>query len=189
MRTVARQIAFEPNGWTLERRAKVASLFDSLAPEWHTKETGTGVRAAPLLDALARGGIKRWGAALEVGCGTGLVTPLLLPRFRTTIALDLSAAMLALAPPAAPRVRADAACLPVADSSIDALILVNVFLFPEEAERVVTPEGNIVWVNTSGDQTPIHLSAEDVARAMGAGWVTTASEAGWGTWAVLRRRA
>ena len=37
MRRVTRQIAFEPGGWTPERAAKVAAVFEELAPEWHTR--------------------------------------------------------------------------------------------------------------------------------------------------------
>ena len=39
--------------------------------------------------------------------------------------------------------------------------------------------------NTLG--TPIYLPADDVERALPGRWRGTDSEAGWGTWAVLRR--
>ncbi len=60
-------------------------------------------------------------------------------------------------------------------------------LFPQEMARVLAPQGVLVWVNTSGDRTPIHLPADDVVTAMGEGWTGTASEAGTGTWCVTRR--
>jgi len=44
-------------------------------------------------------------------------------------------------------------------------------------------------VNSLGECTPIHLPAEDVARALPGEWAGTAAEAGWGTWCVLRRGA
>ena len=56
-----------------------------------------------------------------------------------------------------------------------------------EVDRVLSPSGTVVWVNTAGDKTPIHLPADDVERALPGQWRGTASEAGWGTWAVLRR--
>ena len=187
MRKVTRQIAFEPGGWTPERAAKVAAVFEELAPEWHTR--AGEARLEVVTDAFARGGPIGTGAWLELGSGTGLVTPWLAGRAERVIAVDIAAGMLARAAAGAGfRVRADGAALPVADAALDALILVNAFLFPTEACRVVGPAGVIVWVNTSGDKTPIYLSAEDALLAMGDGWVGRASEAALGTWAVLRRR-
>jgi hypothetical protein len=96
--------------------------------------------------------------------------------------------MIALAPPdAGRRVRADGARLPLADGAVDALVLVNAFLFPSEARRVVGPAGVVVWVNTSGEGTPIYLSADDVLAALGPGWDAVAAQAAQGTWAVARR--
>ena len=181
MRKVTEQIAFEPGGWTRERAAKVAELFDGLAPGWNQRE-GIG-RLEPLLDALDRGG--PWsGLAVEVGSGTGLMTDAIAKHFDSVVSVDLAMEMLRLAPPRHLRVRADGGALPVPDGRAGAVVLVNAFLFPAEAARVTN---TVVWVNTIGDQTPIHLSAEDVGRALGASWDGVASEAGWGSWAVFRR--
>ena len=186
MRTVTRQVAFEPGGWTPERAAKVRELFDGLAPEWHTRASDS--RVEPLADALARGGPIPAGTWLELGSGTGLLSPYLAERCRRLLAVDLSAEMLKLAPATVGhRLRADGARLPVPDASVGALVLVNAFLFPEEARRVLAPAGAVVWVSSRGDGTPIYLPAEDVGAALGPGWEGVASEAGWGTWAVLRR--
>ncbi len=186
MRRVTRQVAFEPDGWTPERRAKVADLFDGLAPEWHTRETPG--RYDALLDALDRGGVPTDGPTLELGSGTGLSTPLLAERFPRLIAGDLSRGMLRLAPAeVAPRVQLDSSDLPVPDGAFRVVLAINMLLFPVETARVLAPDGVLVWVNTSGDRTPIHLAADDVVAAMGAGWRATASEAGTGTWCVTRR--
>jgi SAM-dependent methyltransferase len=186
MRKVTRQVAFEPDGWTPERAAKVGALFDSLAGEWHTRDHP--LRQVPLADAFERGGPLGFGTGLEVGSGIGLGTAWLSARFDLLVAIDLSAEMLRLAPPdPAPRMQADASALPVPSSSVDAVLLVNMLLFPEEVDRVLKPDGALVWVNTSGDRTPIHLSAEDVDAAMPGEWSGVASEAAWGTWAVFRR--
>ena len=186
MRRVTRQVAFEPDGWTPERRAKVADLFDGLAPEWHTRETPG--RYDALLDALDRGGVPTDGPTLELGSGTGLSTPLLAERFPRLIAGDLSRGMLRLAPAeVAPRVQLDSSDLPVPDGAFRVVLAINMLLFPVETGRVLAPDGVLVWVNTSGDRTPIHLAADDVVAAMGAGWRATASEAGTGTWCVTRR--
>jgi SAM-dependent methyltransferase len=186
MRRVTRQVAFEPDGWTPERKAKVAELFDGLAPEWHTREVPG--RYDALHDALDRGRVPRDGPALELGSGTGLSTPMLAERFPNLIAGDLSREMLRLAPAdAAPRLQLDSSRLPFPDGALTVVLVINMLLFPEEMARVVAPDGVLVWVNTSGDRTPIHLPADDVVEAMGAGWRGTASEAGTGTWCVARR--
>jgi SAM-dependent methyltransferase len=186
MRKVTRQVAFDPGGWNDERRSKVADLFDSLAEEWHTREHP--LRLVPLADAFERAGPLGYGRALEIGSGTGLGTAWLSARYDLLVAVELSSEMLRLSPPdPASKVQADAAALPVATGSVDAVVLVNMLLFPAEVARVLKPDGALVWVNTSGDRTPIHLSADEVDEAMPGEWNGLASEAAWGTWAVLRR--
>lgn len=193
MRAVTRQVAFAPGGWTPERRAKVAELFDSLAPEWHTRDTPG--REEPLLDALARGldavgrpSTEPAGPCLELGSGTGFTTPTLVERFTNVVAVDLAWEMLLRAPAeVAPRVQADAARLPFRNGSATAIVLVNALLFPDEVDRALAPVGVVVWVNTSGDRTPIYLSVADVAEALPGSWDGVAAEAGWGTWGVLVR--
>lgn len=188
MREVTRQVAFDPTGWTPQRAARVRELFDGLAPEWHTRATGG--RLDPLVDALDRGGPIRPGRWVELGSGTGLLSGFLAGRCRLLMAMDLSAEMLRLAPPEpGHRIRADGAQMPLPDGSVDALILANAFLFPAEVRRVLAEDGVVVWVSSRGDGTPIYLPAEDVVSALGPGWEGVASEAGWGTWAVVRRRA
>ena len=189
MRVVTRQVAFDPDGWTPDRAAKVAELFDGLAADWHTRTTPE--RQAVLVDALDRGEIDDLldGVCIEIGSGTGDNTPRLTGRFRSVVAVDLSIEMLRLAPAAlAPRAQADAARLPLPDASCHAVVLVNALLFPTEVDRVLRPGGAVIWVNSSGDQTPIHLPAADVAAALPGDWSGVESEAAWGTWTVLRRR-
>ena len=192
MRKVTVQVAFEPGGWTEERRAKVAALFDSLAPEWHTR--GGGDRHAPLVDALERGGVPGTGPCLELGSGVGLTTELLADHFDLVHALDLSMEMLRRSPVGpGSRVLGDSSCLPYPDGAAAAIVCQNMLLFPAEIDRVLAPGGALVWVNTSGEHTPIHLTAAEVERALDshagrAGpWDVVASSAGRGTWAVARR--
>ena len=191
MRQVTRQVAFEPGGWTPERAAKVAALFDGLAPEWHTRiRPGEMVS---LTDALERGGVDAAVAAsgpglvVELGSGTGFGTPYLCERYGRVVAVDLSLEMLRHAGAGAPRVQADAARLPLGDRTVAALVLVNTLLFPAEVERVVAPGGVVVWVNSLAERTPIHLPADDVARALPGRWDGVGSRAGGGSWCVLRR--
>src|SRR5687767_2715256 len=109
IREVTRQIAFEPNGWTPERAAHVAELFDGLAPSWHERLNARRFEAVD--DALDRGGPFPPGPALEIGSGTGLVTPRLAAHLSPLVSVDLSAGMLARAPAGALRVRADSSTL------------------------------------------------------------------------------
>ncbi len=185
MRVVTRQVAFEPDGWTPTRAAKVAALFNDLAPDWNTRD-GIG-RFDPLVDALDRGAVSG-DRCVEVGSGTGLATRHLSDRFGSVVAVDLAYEMLSRAPAElAARVLADAACLPLPAGSVDALVLANALLFPFEADRVLAPGGAVVWANSLGDRTPIHLSADEVVAALPGSWHAQASEAGWGTWCVARR--
>jgi len=184
MRVVTRQVAAGPEGWTDERRDKVGGLFDGLAKEWHTRD-GPG-RHLPLSDALDRGAVDT-GRALELGSGTGLVTSDLVDRFECVVAADLAMEMLRRAPDVAPRVRVDATHLPLPSGSVDALVLMNMLLFPAEADRVLAPDGALVWVNSRGAATPIHLPAEDVVAALPGAWSAVASSHGSATWCVARR--
>lgn len=191
MRMVTRQVAFEPGGWTPERRSKVQALFDDLAVEWHTRRRPE--HRATLTDALDRGlATPPWpvhrGTCVEIGSGTGFSSALLADHFDIVMAADLSAEMLGRAPAGpAHRVQADAASLPVCDGSIDAAVLINALLFPTEVARILGPEAVILWVNTAGPGTPIHLPADDVAAALPGRWDGVASQAGRGTWCVLWR--
>lgn len=184
IREITRQIAFE-GGWSRERAAKIVELFDSLAPEWHERPAAGHVEAVD--DALARGGPFPAGPAVEIGSGTGLISPRLTGHLAPLVSMDLSPGMLAMAPATSVRVQADASALPVPSGTVSVVVLVNMFLFPAEIERVLAPHGVLVWVNTLGDATPIHLSADDVAAALPGDWDGVAAEAGWGSWATLRR--
>ena len=185
MRKVTRRVAFE-NQWSPERAKKVATLFGDMAAEWGNR--GTLERTAPVTDALERGGVPLDGAWLELGSGTGAGTALLSDAGVEVVALDLAAEMLANADPSwGPRILGDSSCLPVADNSVDAILCVNMLLFPAEVDRVLRPDGALVWVNSLGDQTPIHLPPSDVLKALPGDWNGRASNAGSGLWLVARR--
>lgn len=187
MRTVTRRVAFDPSGWTPADAVNVRDLFDGLASEWHTRADPHRFEA--IVDAFERGGPLPSGLAVELGSGTGLLTPMLAERFPQVVAVDLSSEMLARAPDVAPRVRADCSQLPLRDGAVAVAVLMNMLLFPRELDRVLGPDGVLIWVNTSGDQTPIYLPAEDVVAALPGSWDAIAADAGWGTWAVVRRGA
>jgi hypothetical protein len=187
MRAITRAVAFEPDGWTPERQAQVVELFDALASEWNTRDVAG--RELPMLDALERGlnaaPSARRTVAVELGGGTGLYSAALAQHFATLVTMDISTEMIRLVPdgPALP-VQGDGSRLPLADRSIDALILVNMFLFPAEVDRVLAATGVVVWVNSRGPETPIHLTADEVDHALPGRWDGVSSSAGWGTWSV-----
>ncbi len=190
MRIATRRAAgLQAGGWTSELRHEVEGFFDTLAGEWHTRISPQ--RTAIVRDALVRGlgtpGSPA-GIAVEIGSGIGAYSSLLAERFATVVAIDLSLAMLKLAPSGpALRVQADGAKLPVGDSVADAIVLINAFLFPAEVERVLSSEGAVVWVNSSGEHTPIYLSVDDLVAGLPGEWTGTSSRAGEGHWCVLRR--
>lgn len=190
MRLATRRAAgLDAGGWTPELRDDVANYFEELAGEWHTRTSPE--RAAVVLDALTRGLAPLRGPnalAVEVGSGIGAYSGLLAGRFAAVAAVDLSYAMLSRAPARpAYRVQADAAHLPFDDSAASAVVLINAFAFPIEIDRVLEPNGAVVWVNSSGEGTPIYLSADDLLAQLPGEWTGTASRAGDGHWCVLTR--
>src|SRR3546814_6068221 len=82
MRIMTRRAAgLHPSGWDRSARAEVAAVFDSLAPDWHTRTSPE--REAVVRDALERGlpADRPTGACLELGSGIGAYTPLLAERW------------------------------------------------------------------------------------------------------------
>lgn len=190
MRRVTRELARDPASWTSARRVEVGALFDSLASEWADRYTADPHRLDALRDALDRApdlaATTPPGRCLDVAAGSGVATALLAQRLGPVIALDLSAAMLAAFPPGA-KVQADAAAVPLATDSIHVMVLMNALLFAAEVDRVLAPDGRLVWVSTWGDDTPIWLSVDDVVAALPGTWAGVAGAAGPGTWAVIHR--
>jgi SAM-dependent methyltransferase len=175
--------------WDHAARDEVAAYFDGLADEWHTRTSPA--RDAVVDDALVRGvGTDLGGAdvCVELGSGIGAYTPRLAERWQRVLAVEVAFEMLRLAPTdVGHRLIADGARLPLPDGRASAVVLVNCFLFPAEVDRVLGPDGVVVWVNSSGSQTPIHLTAEEVLTALPGRWRGVASEAGEGLWSVFRR--
>ena len=186
MRLLTRATAFgEP--WSSSDSSRMQVIFDGLAEGWSEAHVDP-IKAAPVEDALVRGGLPLNGRWLEVGSGTGAGARILTDRVGSLVCTDLSAQMLANAPDLAPRVRSDAAMLPFPDRTFDTVVLINMILFPDELDRVLRAGGSILWVNTLGDQTPIHLPPEDVLSALPGEWRGRAARAGTGIWLVAQRR-
>ena len=186
MRQLTRAMAFgEP--WTSRDAERVATVFDGLAAEWSERHVDP-IKAAPVLDAIERGRPPLDARWIELGSGTGAGARLLQGVVREQVSVDLSEQMLAHAPTGlAPKVRADSSRLPFIDDAAGVVLMINMLLFPAEVDRILGPDGHVVWINTLGDQTPIHLPPADVAEALPGDWTGVASKAGTGSWAVLRR--
>lgn len=185
MRRLTRAQAFgEP--WTNDDAARVQQIFDGMAAAW-SEDHVDPVKAAPVEDALDRGEVPLAGRWLEVGSGTGAGARILSPRVGQLVCSDLSEQMLLHAPGIAPRIRADASALPFGDDRFDAILLINMLLFPGEVDRLLRADGVVVWVNTLGDQTPIHLPPADVLDALPGTWSGITARAGTGLWLTARR--
>ncbi len=189
MREVTYHLA-ENGTWDSQLVQEVRELFDSLAEEW-TATRDNPSRNLPLLDAFKRGKVQG-KIALELGAGTCISARALIPKFQNFIAIDLSLEMLKnVVEGAPPLVCADGSSLPLSNGVLDVLILQNMFLFPKEVSRCITEEGCLVWVNSRGSGTPIHLPVEKVVTSLetatGYAWNAVCSSLGEATWAVIRR--
>ncbi|HEU5417332.1 MAG TPA: class I SAM-dependent methyltransferase [Streptosporangiaceae bacterium] len=96
---------------------------------------------------------------LDVGGGTGKLARLLPDRSMRGLLVDLSPAMLELAP--RPAVRGDGGRLPVADASVDAVaLLYTLYHYPDalvpvrEARRVLRPGGMLAACAPNRNSTP-----------------------------------
>ena len=185
MRRLTRAMAFGET-WSAEDAARVQEVFDVRAEGWSESHDGP-VKAAPVEDALDRGAPPLNGDWLELGSGTGAGARVLHEQIDSIVCTDLSWEMLRHAPDLAPRVRSDASRLPFPDDTFDAVLMINMLLFPEEIDRVLRRDGTVVWVNTLGDQTPIHLPPSDVLEALPGIWSGTTARAGTGFWLTARR--
>ncbi len=102
--------------------------------------TNEGYRAAPLVDALARGALPKTGRCLEVGSGTGILTSYLQEAWTSVICVDLSMMMMRRSP-SRRQVQADARTLPFPNSAFDVIVIGDAPLFTDEVERLLTPTG------------------------------------------------
>ncbi len=183
----ARRLALRPGTWDRQEAAAMMAGFDEAAATW---ESSRGDYRRPVLaDALARGGPFRPGRAAEIASGTGLLTPLIQQVWPDVAAVDLSRGMLARSA-ARHRIQADASRLPLADDSVDAVVIGDGPLFAAEAARIMAGRAVLVWANALGTGAPFFVPTELLTEAMTAAtnrpWDVTESQAHWGSWAVLR---
>ena len=189
MRHITRDVVYK-NLWNSNLVEEVKKLFDEKASEWSTTRNIPS-RGIPVLDALERGEV--YGEkVVDLGAGTGLATQLLVNKFESVVALDISKEMIKNSvTPETPQVCADGCCLPFASNSIDVFLVMNMILFPNEIERCLKDEGFLVWVSSRGPETPIYLPPEEVIDLMSANsevsWFGVSAYAIEGSWLVARR--
>ena len=183
------QVLNDPSSWTPELARITADVFDAMAETW-VDERG-GYRAAPLVDALHRGGVPATGRCLEIGSGTGVLTSYLQEIWDDVLCVDLSMKMM-LRQRTGRQVQADASTLPFPESSFRVIVIGDAPLFAEEVARLLASEGAVIWSNALGQGAPYYLPTVDmwdalVGAAPDSKWSAVESEALWGSWVVFSR--
>ena len=183
------EVLNDPSSWTPELATLTAEVFDAMAETW-VEERG-GYRAAPLVDALDRGGPPAQGRCLEIGSGTGVLTPHLQEVWDELVCVDLSMKMM-LRQRTGRQVQADASTLPFPDGAFNVIVIGDAPLFADEVVRLLASDGAVIWSNALGQGAPYHLPTVDmwdafVGAAPDSRWSAVESEALWGSWVVFHR--
>lgn len=183
------EILRDPSGWTPELAKFTSDVFDGLSTNW-VDERG-GYRMAPLIDALDRGHPPRGGRCLEIGSGTGILTPYLHELWDELICVDLSLGMMAHQKHAC-QVQADASILPFPDAAFEVIVIGDGPLFPAETVRLLAQDGALIWSNALGSGAPYFQRTADLWDALTKEspeslWSAVESEALWGSWAIFHR--
>lgn len=148
-------------GKSVTRTIKLRDYFDSLAPTWDTRISEEDVKR--LRDIIAKLDIKPGSHILDIGSGTGVLVPLLVPATGdngSVIELDISAKMLLKAKVKGFRgnihyLQADAGAIPLSEAIFDLVICNNTFPhFNDklktliETARVIKDGGRLVICHT-----------------------------------------
>ena len=131
------------------------------------------------------------GASLEIGSGTGVLTPYLQEVWSDVVCVDLSMQMM-LRQRVGCQVRADASVLPFPDASFGVIVIGDRPLFVKEMVRVLSRSGTLIWSNTLAEGAPYYQPTADMWDALvraspESKWSAVESEALWGRWVVFRR--
>jgi SAM-dependent methyltransferase len=179
----------DPSSWTPELAKFTAEVFDAMAKTWVDERSS--YRAGPLVDALDRGGLPANGQCLEIGSGTGVLTPYLQEIWDNIVCIDLSKKMM-LRQRTGRQIQADASMLPFSEGAFDVIVIGDAPLFVDEVVRLLASDGSVIWSNALGQGAPYYLPTVDmwdalVDAAPDSKWSAVESEALWGTWVVFRR--
>jgi SAM-dependent methyltransferase len=185
------EVLRDPSAWTPELAEFTTEVFDALPTNW-VDERG-GYRTAPLIDALDRGDAPLNARCLEIGSGTGVLTPHLAEAWGDLICADLSLSMMSHQRHAC-QIQADASGLPFADAAFSVIAIGDGPLFAAEAVRILGQSGALIWSNALGAGAPYFQPTTDILDALTevdpeSSWSAVQSEALWGSWAVIRRSA
>jgi SAM-dependent methyltransferase len=185
------EVLNDASSWTPEIADLTTQVFDAMAETW-VDERGS-YREAPLVDALGRGCPFPTGPCLEIGSGTGVLTPHLRAIWDDVVCVDLSVQMMSRQRTGC-QVQADASDLPFPEGRFDVVVIGDAPLFVKETLRVLSSSGCLIWSNALGSGAPYHLRTVDIWDALVAAtptskWTAVESEALWGSWVVFRRSA
>ncbi len=139
------------------------SFFDKAANRWDAGwKPDQYARLAEILDAAA---IKHNARVLDIGCGTGVLFPLIEYRVEHVVAVDLSEKMLRCAQKkaAVPLVRADALALPFTET-FDWAICNSVFPHFSDAPQALVAIRRVL--KTGGTLLICHVDSRDTINAI-----------------------
>ena len=142
-------------------------MFDQLASSWATQRSPGHYDA---LDAALAAVPSSRRRLLDLGSGTGAATTVLAERWpeAEVVGVDVSPGMVAEARRRLPselagRVRfelGDAASLPFGDEAFELVLLANMIPFFDELDRVLAPDGHLVFFASLGARTPMYVPPE-----------------------------
>lgn len=157
-----------------------SSFFDRIAEQWDSWEDLSSLRQK-LASGLDEFAVRSNEIVVDIGCGTGNLTQVLLDRLSSegrVIAVDISPRMIALAQQKVSDLRAawylaNAESLPIPDASCDRIICYSVWphfdrreKIVEEFRRVLRSGGFLhIWHLLSREKiNEIHASAGEIVR-------------------------
>jgi hypothetical protein len=170
--------------------ARLAGTYDEMAQEWSAWAVTQPGYAATVRDGLrAASRDEAPGWAFEVSCGTGQATEVLAGAVARTLSSDVNISMLRGASeyPTVRYLAADVRHLPLRTGTVPLLVGLNAVPHVAEFERVLAPDGQLLWCTSFGAGTPLYVAPERLLDLFGAGWSGEAAQAGHGEWTLLRR--